>query len=537
MEGIQNTLKQVGGMWQSFSPSQKGTYTMILLLLLAAPVIYSYKGSGSDYVPLLQGRVLEEHQLRDVEDALYSSGLTGWRRQGADIMVPKGRQEEFAKALAATSFSPEIYDIVSEGLSSVTFMSSPSEKRTILDQLLKKQKSLEIENYHDVQIAQVNWTPRPRRPSYRMQEVMTGSVSVRMKGNRELTPQEVDVFRTAVANGVLGLDRRNVDVIDMANNRTYRVDENDSNDLYFRTLHDHERSLRQKIEESLSYIRDVVVTVRVELEKQESMKSREVKYDPKAIVVEKFNKGRTESMQENKRRAEPGTNANNPLRVPETARASTQRDSQTDETEQKSIVSGQESFAVTQGLRLISSSVSVTIPESYYQEWLKQEGVERPASNATDEEKAAYRAKILAKETEIKPNVAAVVSKFITAPEGVEPATLVSVISAPSLDPVPDEGPGMMDQAGGLVKEYGRGAGLALFALAALFMLNRSLKGAPAAPEPDIASILTPPTPDEPEEPVHEPEPLPPSRREDVQFLVKDNPEMAASLLNKWISS
>jgi len=160
MEGIQNTLKQLGQLWNSFSPSQKGTYTMILLLLLAAPLIYSYKAGGSDYVPLLQGSIREEYQIREMEDALIDAGLTDFRRQGAEILVPRGKKEDYAKALAGSgAISPEIDEIVVEGLNSIGMMDSPAEKRVRVDELSKRQKAIEIRKMEGVRFATVDWTP------------------------------------------------------------------------------------------------------------------------------------------------------------------------------------------------------------------------------------------------------------------------------------------------------------------------------------------------------------------------------------------
>ncbi len=537
MEGIQNSLKQLGQLWNSFSPSQKGTYTVIIALLVAAPLIYSYKGSGSDYVPLLGGSLREEYQIRDVEDALINAGLNDFRRQGASILVPKGQKDEYAKALAGSDvISPEIEDIVSEGLQKIGMMDSPTETRELLGQLKMKKKAKEILKMEDVRFATVEWTPAPRRRGFATRSKLTGIVSVLMKGKRELRPNEVEAMATSVAYAVGGLDPQNVAVINLATGRSHMLKKDDPNELYFRVRSEQEATLQRQIENALTHIRGVVVTVNVELEKDERTRTRTVKFDPKAVALERSTKSQTETVRENERRAEPGNTANQPQQVRAAAAPRAERDSASDQSEQRSVTGGTESVGVTQGLRVVSSSATITIPRSYYEELLEQEGVTKPATDAPDEEKASYQNLILAKETEFKPKVTQAIAQFITAPTGVDPLTRVTIFSPPFLEPDPEEGPGIMEQASGAVQSYGRAVGLGLFALAALFLLNRSLKGTAPVPEPDIDAILNPPQPEEPTEPVREPDPPPPSRRDDVQFLVQDNPEMAAAVLNKWLS-
>jgi len=282
----------------------------------------------------------------------------------------------------------------------------------------------------------------------------------------------------------------------------------------------------------------VVVTVGVTLEKEEDTTKRQLKLDPKPVVIGQSSTTENEMVREKRRNAEPGGNPNVPVQVQNRpdANAGREREMSLEESQKQLITGGEESVGKVQGLRVLTSTATVTVPESFYREQLQQQGVTAPAAEAPATEHQQYREKILAEEAKHKPKIMAAVAAHLRAPEGVDPTTFAKVISAPWTPPSVIEGPGMMDMAGDVVHSYGRSIGLGLFALAALFMLNRSMKGVPATPEPDLEAILNPPQPPQPEEKVREPEPLPPSRRDDVQFLVQDNPEMAAAVLNKWLS-
>jgi len=227
MEGLQNGLKQLGELWQSFSPSQKGTYTMIVLLLLAAPLVYAYKGSGSNYVSLLPGQSLKPHQLQSIEFALYKTGLHGWRREGIDIVVPSGREDEFAKALAGQgALPPDISDIVIEELRDESPLSAAGVIKDKRDESRKKQVQLQILDMKDVREATVNWAPEERRRRFGHDSSRTGTVSVRMVGERELRSHEVRSMQTLVANSV-GISPQDVAVVNLDTGRTHNPKEND----------------------------------------------------------------------------------------------------------------------------------------------------------------------------------------------------------------------------------------------------------------------------------------------------------------------
>ena len=143
---MQKTFKQIGDLWASFSPSQKGTYTVIVLLLIVAPIIFSYKGGGSDYESMLGDRLLDSNELRNVQDALIRAGKGGARIDGMQVMVPVGRTEEFLKALAeGKGLPPDINDMVLEGMSSSGIWESAAQRKNTLDENRKKQAAKEIE--------------------------------------------------------------------------------------------------------------------------------------------------------------------------------------------------------------------------------------------------------------------------------------------------------------------------------------------------------------------------------------------------------
>lgn len=541
MEGIQKAFAQIGDLWGSFTPSQKGTYTMIVLLLVAAPIMFSYNGGGgAEYVSLLGNQESSPRQMRTIYEAFIHNGLSGAQLQGDQIMVPANRIEEYMKALSDVSLTLDPKDIVLNGMKEASVFGSQSRQKNMNDENRKKLAAETIMENPDVVSATVDWTPQPRRPSYNFSPgtERKGLVTVRMFGGREVTPAEIHTFSRIVANRVAGLSPENVSVSNMSTFRTHTPREDDPTDLYNRRLADERDRIRNDIKSALAYIPGVNVNVKVELEKVEQTHKRELVINPKPVVIHKETNSITESDSEIRKGGEPGNLQNQPLQVREDSGIANQRNLETNQSTQKSVVGRGTEISTVQGLRLLSSRATITVPEEFIRDRLAEEGISRPAADAPEQERTDYSAKVLAKESQLKTKISAEIQPLLTIPEGGELEQYLSISSVPSPKIEEPPGPSMMDTLGDFTSAYGRTVGLTLFALAAMYLLNRSLNGVPPTEEPDIEAILTPPAPPEDEPKVHvpEPDPPPPTRREDVQFLVRDNPEVAAAVLGKWLS-
>ena len=93
-------------------------------------------------------------------------------------------------------------------------------------------------------------------------------------------------------------------------------------------------------------------------------------------------------------------------------------------------------------------------------------------------------------------------------------------------------------QASEILTQWGGPGGLALFALWALWMLNRSMKRMPEGSATATGKQSTgkaaalAATPEDEEDQI----PKEPTKRDKLQTLVKDNPEMAAAVLSRWLA-
>ena len=114
--------------------------------------------------------------------------------------------------------------------------------------------------------------------------------------------------------------------------------------------------------------------------------------------------------------------------------------------------------------------------------------------------------------------------------------TAVTVNSFDAIDPqIKVIATPFLETVGGVFRQWGGAVGLALFAMWALWMLNKSMtKLAVDESQQTAGVILHALDEEETEEVVEASEP---TKRDALQSVVQDNPEMTAAVLGKWIQA
>jgi flagellar M-ring protein FliF len=185
------------------------------------------------------------------------------------------------------------------------------------------------------------------------------------------------------------------------------------------------------------------------------------------------------------------------------------------------------------GFTAKSVQVAVAIPKDFYRDVLLAQGVD-------EADKTAFQAKLAQMKTEEEKLVREKIAKLIPVPAVGTAAEAINVSSYDRLETAEAALPvTMTTRVGEAVTQWGGPAGLTLFALWALWMLNRSTKRIPEGPAPapgkqptgKAAAALAAALDDEEDQ-----LPKEPTKRDKLQTLVKDNPEMAAAVLSRWLS-
>jgi flagellar M-ring protein FliF len=173
--------------------------------------------------------------------------------------------------------------------------------------------------------------------------------------------------------------------------------------------------------------------------------------------------------------------------------------------------------------------VSVQIPRSYYEAVAEAQGVPR---GTTDTERQKFEAAVA--EIERQEVAKARATAAVLIPAG-SPESAVNVSSYVSVDQsVPEPAVPITEQASDLLSRWGGTLALGLFALWALWMIRKNFPKL-AADEPQLDPKLFDPQGDkEAEEELLPPQP---TKRENLQEIVRDNPEVAAGIIARWVEA
>ena len=325
-----------------------------------------------------------------------------------------------------------------------------------------------------------------------------------------------------------------VTVFDQSTGTSYRADDKDDafDSKFISWVNKHTKNYQDKILDSISYVPDVIVNVNVDVENLKRYVERKQEISTEGSVTLQSKEQSTErDIIQKPVRAEPGARSNQPNSL--TVARGNEKTEKVTETNNESTTAPSFTWTEKEFVAAMPSTVqvSVSIPEDYYSAVAVKRGVKKGEAEA---EIAAFKQETDAIKTEIEANIKKQVQKLIPSQSA---ADAVSVISHVRVDAdVPELELPLTESFGEFVSQWGSTIGLGLFAIWALWMLNKSM---PQIEEIDTESISLP-TPMAQVAESKEDAPQTPSeltQRDEVQLQVRDNPEVAAQVLSKWIQS
>ena len=450
--------------------------------------------------------------------------------------MPKADVERYNAALLEGGSLPT--DWASELEKSIEH-SSPFTTRdqleTMKDIALAKELGRMLEAVPEIDHARVLWTPAHKKRWPHGSSRVTATVYLQPRRGSEISMQLVQSARAAVASAVPELSPNDVVVFDQSTAKSY-LPEHDGDPYDSRQLqriNELTEMYKKKIADSLNYIEDVLITVNVEVDDLKSHVQREQLIDPKKTVsLQQIDRTRTSESSQQAPRVEPGMKANQQrdLQIA-SANQQTQKDQETN-----SALVNAPSFTVTEkefaAAMPKTVQVAVQIPETYFQKALAQPA---DAANSTQPAASGSAAGGKTKETIIA-DVKAAVTRAVG---GSAASDLITVSSYLPVDTqVPEVAEPWTGKLTSAASRWGGAVGLALFALWALRMLQKTTPKVTPPAEQDVAApTLAIQTPADDEEEPLAPKPKEVSKRDLLQNAVRDNPEVAASVLGKWIQS
>jgi flagellar M-ring protein FliF len=532
-----DALRQIIAQFSQFygkSASERFTLLVVPLLVVGGLIWLMQNQPGSAEEAVLSGKTFSAEDLREAEDALRQAGLTQFKTAGQKIMAPKKELDRYNGVLItlpslSAQFGEEFARVHSDG--------NPFESDKARQERIEFAKARElakmIRAIPEVEDAGVVWQ-RSKQSAFNGGGKVTATVGVKSRAGRDLSRELLQSLRLSVA-GAFGMSPENVTVIDLRKGRVGATpnDDDPSGSEMIDRQREYAALYQKTIADALNYIPGVIVTVNVQLENLKSSREQARKFDKQPFPTRSTEETQTETSNESRPGAEPGVASNQPRSVRTQAAPQSSHTMEKTRTESDSIpLTTTVTDKQYMGLTMQSLQVAVAIPRDYYRSVAVQSG-------ESETDKAAFQAKMVQIEQETEKKVSQTVARLISPAGGALNTDAVNIVSFTPVDSAePIAAQGMPEMAIDLLTQWGGPAGLALFALWTLWMLNRSMKKLPqeavspatpnpakpaAGPEPSAAA----------EEPVAAREP---TKRDQLQVLVKDNPEMAASVISRWIS-
>ncbi len=538
MEPFRRTWSQFAELFGTMSLSQRGTLIGITLMLLAGFAWLVVQGqTSSNYVPVSVGKSFTTEEIVRAEEAFLQAGLTDFERKGQRIMVPSNRVADYNAALIASGSMPQNWaEEWEKQFSEVGPFANNKQLADRKEIARAKLASQMITAIPDVETANVVWD-HEELPGWPRRVRSKATVFVRPKAGRELNSALAHSMRLSISGMKADLAPENVTIFDVVNGVAHEID--DPNDPFnggmLQRIHQLKEMYRDEIMRSIDYIKGVRVSVNVDIERVKSAIRRQQKIDTKGgVSLVSREDSSIRSLNQQPAKTEPGQNANGALALPSSP--GTQRSEQVEDRLTEQVTAP--TFEVTQediiGAMPQNVQVSVAIPEEYY----RLVAMQQAGLTETSPKEEIDLATVAVRE-EINLTVKRRVSQIIPAgtrenPEtGVDVSSFVAFQSEPPVVEV-----SVLETTQWAISQWGSAVVMIIFALWAMMMLNKTVtRAAKATPPPPV---FTPPQPKEDEKASKDKDlikiPPPDTRnRDSLQFLVKDNPEMSASILSKWI--
>lgn len=533
MDILQRLMKQFFELYRSMSPSQRGTLIAVPLLVIAGFAALIWSNRVSSETALSFGKVFTTDEIMAVEQALQEAQLTDYRRVGQRIMVPVDAVDRYNAALLEHDAMPN--DLGSQMLKQLESMgpfSTDKQRQEMREAMLLQEIRRTLKAVKGVVDARVVVANPTRRSTWGAKSQAKATVFVKLKGGRELPPKLVQSFRSAVASMVPDLQPESVTVVDWGAGQSYSGDVagDPFDSKLMQRVREFTQHFQQKIENDLEYIPNVGVTVQVDVDNIKSSVTKSQIVDPKnkAVLVE------TESKTKDKRLQSPAKNdasvkQNQPGSISQPVNRT--EETETTDTSSTTMVSVKWTEEALIAAMPKAVQVSVNIPQDYYRDVAAQ----RKAAGEQDTAKTDV--------AQIEKEVLAAVQKSVKqlVPSGSpDNAVVVKSIDRVTVNSPEPKVP-MLERVLLIGREWGGTVALALFVGWVLLTLR---KMSPAGP-PVGESPLTDPfdakrlklASNSPADEEAESKPKEPTRRDLIQTIVKDNPEMTASVIGKWLQA
>jgi flagellar M-ring protein FliF len=550
MDFLNHAYAQVADLFRSMTPGARLTAGLLLIVVVVSVgYLFTNQISGPS-ADLMHGLPVSANALPAMEAAFAKANLKGYEVRGTQIYVPRGQEATYMAALAeAKALPPDFGSALRDAINTGNVFDSAKQREERIKIAIQAELGLIISSMSGIERAYVMYDV-DNRPGFNKTKIITATASVKPLGSEQLDEAKVSSIRHLVAGAIAGLKPENVTVTDLNGRSWYGDPDNGGgaeDNLYVSLKRTYEQDLKAKILNALSFIPNVTVEPTVTLDTKKKSRTRELKHDPKALVIHQMDQSTTRSQNSGRPAGRPGYVAQQP-NTPQDLSASSGGSTEEEEeskSEATSLASGQETETEIVGLTPKLAKVSVGIPISYFKKVWQQ----RNPAEEGKEQKKPDQAALDQIRTEESSKIQKHVAQLLPPADGVnDPTELVTVTTFQDIpgEEIPAPSPVQIILA--WLSEYWSVLGMIAVVFVSLAMLRSLVRSAPV---PAAAAPVTRTMPRVVSMPLREeaaPEPVAtsaparhftvgPSLRDELSRMVKEDPDTAANILRSWIGS
>jgi flagellar M-ring protein FliF len=551
MEFLNKAYSQLAELFRSMTPGARITAALLLVVVvISLAYLFHYRATGGEEY-LLGGREFSHSELASMETSFAKAGLKSSEIVGNRIRVPRGQKYAYLAALADSNSLPdEFLSHTTEATSSSNVFESQKQREEKLKNAKQKDLSLVISRMNGIEVATVQFDEASQSAFNRRGE-KSAMVAVKATGNQHLDDDRVKAIRNTVAASIAGMKRENVTVTDLNAAKTYSggsdgTSSSPSESAYAGHKKMYEETWRNEILLRLAKYPGVVVGVNVELDPELNRAENRLEYDPKSVAVSTVESTKNSTTSGSSNGGRPGAAANGVNNTAQAVGTSAGVQSQTEETQsrQEAVTTTTSVVSSKTGLLPKRVTASIGVPSSYYLRVWR----ERNPTAKGEEPKQPDAGELARIETETRTKISDIVVALL--PPGLptdNPASLVAVTTDYDLAPEVDLTPTVMDRTVTWLADNWQTMGMALVGLVSLWMLRGMIRAVPSGSPPaaEISVPLTSTIPDEEEADTQDVAVAGslkrrfrmkgPNLRDELQELVKEDPDAAANVLRNWI--
>ncbi len=547
MDFLYKTFEQLRDLWKSMTPSARlASGLMAGVIVVSALWLVRGTTEKSDH-SLFGGREFTQADIAKMTSAFSQAKLSGWEIVGNRIQVPGLLKHKYLAALAEANIVPDSpYSDIEDAVSKDNPFTSVKALNSHIATAKQKAVAKTITSMQGIENAFVLYDetmgsgfPRTRNAS--------ALVTIHTKSNEPLDEQSVRAIRSLVVAAYSGLKPSSVAIADAKAGLTHDGPPADGmpgagHSLYLEQKRKTDDAYRANIRSALAQYPGVQVTVNSTLSPELEQKTLTEKVDPKTVPVSQ--KDVTEEKQ---------NTSSGPAGVPGAASNGVNTNSQPVAVGKggdtsKETKSTSESVNATSKTQMVESkapliptnvTASISVPAKYY---LDVWNAKNPPV-AGQPAKAPIADEIKAIESMVKKDIEGIVEKQLPpVPGGEQSFPRIQVTTFQDLPAPQAEAPSWLDWLMPILAANWQAAGLGVLGIVGVVMLRSMMQSAQPGEAPAPM--------EEEEEEVKANEPPPPgvisqlrerfgasgpSLREELQLLVQEDPEAAASVLKNWI--